>query len=188
MQSYPADKVTHVWRDICIRYERTGVNDKLLRLKFTMLQAQGAPVPKLKFSAACCRALVQFGKYAAEKFLGAGDRCTLMKRGASVLLEVYACLRTGGLQLEERLTEFAEICVELENMKPKVWRVKPKLHPCMELAMTHAAPSASWCYKDEDFGGKIARLSKGRAGIQGPGAESKVILERFCGNQPLPIA
>ena len=74
----------------------------------------------------------------------------------------------------------------MENMKSEVWRVKPKLHLCVELAMTHAAPSACWCYRDEDFGGPVARQCKMRGRWKNLTAYNGHAFDFFFMKNPIP--
>ncbi len=48
----------------------------------------------------------------------------------------------------------------------KLWKIKPKLHLFLELCSVETTkPSLCWNYRDEDFGGSVARLARRRGGL-----------------------
>lgn len=67
------------------------------------------------------------------------------------------------------------------------WRVKPKLHLLQELAeVSGSCPSDSWLYRDEDFGGSLAQMSRRRGGRNAPHNTSAVVLAKFQARYRLP--
>ena len=42
----------------------------------------------------------------------------------------------------------------------RVWRVKPKLHQFLHITDDGGRPAKCWNYRDEDFGGSVARQSR----------------------------
>ena len=59
------------------------------------------------------------------------------------------------------------------------WRIKPKLHLFQELCEAGSCPSTCWTYRDEDFGGTLARLSRRRGGHNRSQGLAKSVLLRF---------
>ena len=45
--------------------------------------------------------------------------------------------------------------------------------------MTSDRPSANWVYRDEDFGGAMARLGRSRGGLKSAPATGETVLNRF---------
>lgn len=95
------------------------------------------------------------------------------------------------LKLHSRL--FALQLVALEKFTlatdpaSKAWKVKPKLHLMQELAEESVSnPSAVWCYRDEDYGGTIARLARSRGGPSPALACSRKVLQTFYANHDVP--
>ena len=68
-----------------------------------------------------------------------------------------------------------------------LWRVKPKLHSMQELCeLTDNKPSQCWNYRDEDFGGTVAKLSRKRGGHNKPHVIGVMVLTKLALRQPLP--
>ena len=68
-----------------------------------------------------------------------------------------------------------------------LWRVKPKLHLMQELCeYTDNRPSQCWNYRDEDFGGTVAKLSRKRGGHNKPHVTGVMVLTKLALRQPLP--
>ena len=69
-----------------------------------------------------------------------------------------------------------------------LWRLKPKLHLFAELTqMSHSCPSLFWTYRDEDFGGFVAGLSRRLGGSNNTAATSFNLLSRFRAKHQLPL-
>ena len=64
--------------------------------------------------------------------------------------------------------------------------MKPKLHLLLELGLEGSNPSSSWTYRDEDFGGSMAHLSRRRGGLLKPLPTSSNLLRRFAIRHRLP--
>ena len=75
---------------------------------------------------------------------------------------------------------------ELEKKAPE-FRIVPKLHFFQELCeMTDINPSLTWCYRDEDFGGSLAAMSRVRGGANRAANIAKSVLLKFCCQHRLP--
>ena len=63
------------------------------------------------------------------------------------------------------------------------WRIKPKMHVFQELVeyqcQSGASPSDFWTYKDEDWGGCVAKMGARRGGNSNPCTIAKKVLTRF---------
>jgi hypothetical protein len=67
----------------------------------------------------------------------------------------------------------------LEFLSPgmKLWKIKPKLHLFLELcSVERTRPSLCWNYRDEDFGGSVARLARRRGGLLSASAFSRNLI------------
>ena len=59
----------------------------------------------------------------------------------------------------------------------KLWKIKPKLHLFLELcSVERTRPSLCWNYRDEDFGGSVARLARRRGGLLSASAFSRNLI------------
>ena len=89
------------------------------------------------------------------------------------------------------LTRHSRTCclltVALEAANKKLWRVKPKMHLFQELCeMQSSSPADSWTYRDEDFGGTLAKVSRRRGGLNSPLGTARSVLQRFAAKHAVP--
>lgn len=151
-------------------YQDGGVQDKLKNFAektFSSEKKRKLP-PKLKGNAASARALVPFGKSLAMEFLNGDDE----KEGAIIaagthLSNCYDALSATNKAfakdaLYESSKKFALQYGALHQAFGGLaaWRPMPKMHMFLELCMEGTEPNKFWCYRDEDFGGSMARQSK----------------------------
>ena len=89
--------------------------------------------------------------------------------------------------LRENSIKFALQYVALEAAADdtKQWRIKPKLHLFLEVCAEGSKPALFWNYRDEDYGGTVAHLSRRRGGLLSVQAFSRNLLERFKIKQPV---
>ena len=151
-------------------YTANGVKDRLVGLKSWGIKAPKKP-PKLKSSAAACRALVPFAHTEAQRLLDATDpRHAAMISASRHLLACYECLHKDSLDWREILPnasrDFAIQCDALRaaSTHPKHWVIKPKMHQFLEMCSSGSKPNMSWTYRDEDYGGSIAQLCRIKGG------------------------
>ena len=181
-------RVAQLWGRVQEYYERRGIQDRLQNLTPSMLHAQGK-WPKLRCSAAQCRALVDFGME-ISRLLDAGSPA---EEAASVgmkhLHTCYQCLSEEVIFSKELLTDssfkFAQQYVALEDRNGRAWRVKPKLHLFLELCIEGGKPATCWTYRDEDWGGSVAKMARRRGGLLSTAAFSSNVLNRFRMQQPV---
>ena len=83
---------------------------------------------------------------------------------------------------------FALQYVSLRNAHaddPKAWRIKPELHMFLELCSEGPHPAKFWNYRDEDWGGSVARMARRRGGELHALTFSTNVLSRFKVQQPV---
>ena len=176
------EKVNTLWGLMQHFYQTNKSTDRLQGLSPGMLKAAGKH-PKLRSQAAVCRCLVPFGKQLAEQFLdGEGAEESTARHCANLLHQCYQCLRSGdSVLLKSSSTRFALLFCDLQKLDAKAWRVKPKLHMWLELcAEPGGLPTTCWTYRDEDFGGGAAGLSRRRGGGLTPQGFSRNLVNRFA--------
>jgi hypothetical protein len=180
-------RCARLWAEIQTWYAARRVQDKLTNLVPTMISKRGASA-KLRGSAAQVRALVPFARERAATLLGAEPMDEAAKVAAEQLGRCYDCLSADapnrGISLEAAARAFALQLVALEraSTSPWRWRVKPKVHLFLELAMEGpegGAAAANWTYRDEDWGGTAARLARRRGGALRPTLVSRNLLLNF---------
>ena len=174
-------------------YQEAGVTDRLVGLRSWGIRAPKKS-PKLKSSAAACRALVPFTHVKCVEYLDAADPVEgAIILASAALKECYDCLSDDAENWSDRLLraseDFALQCDALRVAagESNTWVIKPKMHHFIELCSSASKPSLSWTYRDEDYGGSIAQLCR----IKG-GAWSKVssycsrVLLLFKTQNPVP--
>ena len=149
---------------------------------------------KLRASAAQVRALVPFGQALAEELLSDEVPAERALKAAAVHLNtVYMTLSESFVfQTDtaiEHSTKFALQYVALHDFfhpyDDRQFRIKPKLHLFLHLCHDGCRPARYWNYRDEDWGGSVARFSRRKGGLLSAGAMSTNVLERFAANQPM---
>ena len=77
----------------------------------------------------------------------------------------------------------------LAESLPNMWRLKPKMHLLQELCEMReqpSNPSLFWTYRDEDFGGSIAHISRRRGGKNSSSSTATSVLDRFIAQTVVP--
>ena len=160
-------------------------------MKLTMFR-QGKKGYKLRGKASEVRGLINFAKLLADDVLSAADpvEATVL-HGTSLLKQCYDHL-SGAVPLGTLATSCRQFCILFKamedlNLGPKCWKVKPKAHLLCELCeFTADRPSATWCYRDEEFGGTLANLSRVRGGAVTPLAVGRNVLLKYMTFNRLP--
>ncbi|CAE7224502.1 unnamed protein product [Symbiodinium sp. CCMP2592] len=154
-------------------YSANNVGSQLGELKPTMLKGKGKPYPKLRAKAAESRALVPFSEILAQAVLVPEEPFdNMLMKAASSFARCYDQLSKDSFQpatLAQEAFEFASRYVDLnkeaERLGMKLFKIKPKLHMFLEFSYCcTCSPSANWCYRDEDFAGKVAMAAFPRGG------------------------
>ena len=181
---------TALWEKVQAYYRRRDVQDRLQNLTPLMIK-QEKKSPKLRSSAACCRALIGFGKELADELFMAGPSPVeeAVRVGMHHLYMCYQCLSNTVIFSQELLRDssfrFAQQFCALDTMNRDLWRVKPKLHLFLELCIEQGRPTTCWTYRDEDWGGSVAKMSRRRGGLLSTAAYSSNLLDRFKMQQPM---
>lgn len=166
-------------------YKTNGVTDRLQKLKLSMFKRE-KKAPKLRAKAAEARALVPYAVVAAEKWLTAGTQLHLaIIQAAKHLSSCYDNLNPQTFNPDNLRTSSRLFCLQYAALQSfhvgtNKWRMKPKFHLFQELCeMSKACPSASWTYRDEDFGGTAASYIRRRGGPAPIHLAALSLLDRF---------
>lgn len=172
-------------------YSAYDIKDKLPRLTPQMIQQSKKP-PKLRGSAACCRALVPFAARIARTELDRNNAKELaMISAAESLQRCYECLAPDPARPEGFLKQHSILfaqqykALSLHAANDLDWRMKPKFHIWLELCSENSCPSRFWCYRDEDYGGTVAALAHSRGGASNAHAMSIRLVDLFRIKQPM---
>ena len=146
---------------------------------------------KLRGKAAEVRGLVGFSVEFAQKYLSKDNplEATVLQ-GTMLLASCYNCLSKSACldSLPDSARKFCVVWKALaDSSEDPKWRIKPKAHLFCELAeYTADRPSDTWCYREEEFGGTVAQLSRIRGGKVSPVAICKNVLLKFMCENTLP--
>ena len=197
LDKYPGatkkEKCSELWKDIQEYYSQVEPGSRLDNLKLSMIKQTGK-APKLRARAGEARGLIAFAAEAARtKLSDQSPTEHTAKMCAQHLLACYNCLSKAQFDHEVMKTNsrcFCLLYIALERTAAnnKLWRVKPKLHLFQELCEESGrlCPSDIWGYRDEDFGGSIALLSRRRGGSNTPGSTGLATLQRFYAKHKPP--
>ena len=177
-------------------YEENDVQERLPTLTANMIKKKKAP-PKLRAKAAEARALIPFAKSICERLLDDGDVVEhSIKQMSRHLASLYSTLSGATIFRQDLMAmhcqKFCMLYTGLEerhrDSKHHLFRIKPKFHLMEELCeMTDgAAPSLSWCYRDEDFGGSVAAMAHRRGGKCSVHGVSPNFLKKWAGKFDVP--
>ena len=177
-----------LWKSILCWYKANKVDDKLKALKVNRFQSKSAPA-FLKAGGAVVRKLLPFFVEMAKGWHP--NECTpemfLVKEALDALMGCYQCLSKDGPQnLRVCSIGFALALSKLKALRPSRYAYPPKVHMFLELCSEPGKPSAHWNYRDEDFGGTIARMSHRQGGHDTPLATSLKAVRSFCLKHPPP--
>ena len=165
-------------------YEDEDVPDRLDCLKPTFIESRQGM--KLRTSAAKCRKLVPFVLRLAEELCDLSNPVEeAIYKAAYSLNLVYGALSSrcpdAKTDMKEHSIKFATQYVALHDHlngdDDRLWRIKPKLHFFLHLCSDGGDPSKHWCYRDEDFGGSVAKAARRRGGMSRPMTTSYRVLQ-----------
>ena len=151
------------------------------------------PPPRLKAYGAEARALVPFAKALAHKWLDPGDvfEQTVILAG-DALMACYDCLSHDQIFARDLLKKAQRGVLQLYGgvggqVTPSSVEDQAQnpyfQHMC---EVTESLPRESWTYRDEDFGGFLAGLSRSRGAARSPQAVATRVLTKFVANNPVP--
>ena len=172
------------------------VTARLHTLTEGMIKKQKAP-PKLRGKAAECRALIPFAEFAARKWFDDADpEQATAKQMAIHLNALYGTLSGATIFREDLMREHCRKFMVLYSglsqshggTTAQKWKIKPKFHLVQELCemTTGAIPACSWTYRDEDFGGSVARATRKKGNSVTPSDASRNYLDKFVAQHRLP--
>jgi len=175
-----------LWKECQEYYETHEVQDTVESLEYK--KTKSTLPPKLRSHAAGCRALIRFGYEMAQKYLSDGSPIEQgAKLAAMHLWQCYQSLSQTGAMYKREVFYNSSKAFALQYYALFLavgggvsWRVKPKMHLFLELCCEDAEPNLFWCYRDEDFGGSVAKQAKMRGMWKKLSAFSLHGLNMFC--------
>ena len=189
-----AARVRSLYRRIRSFYERADSESRLDDLTFLMIRKSAASPPKLRAKAGEARALVPFAVELADAFLDDNNPLELSaKQAAKHLKACYDCLhgdRYDSQVMAAHSRKFCSLWVALDAATPSSvsWRVKPKMHLFQEMCEeSQDRPTCTWTYRDEDFGGSLAGMSRRRGGAHTALSTSRAVLQKFMCKYSVPV-
>jgi len=176
-------------------YDRRGVEDRLKVLKLNHFKRATKNTPaKLKGSAAQVRAAIPFVKEIAEEL--ADDSVPVeaaIKVAANHLMHCYQALARSSAACRDEafysssrdfVLQYHALHLAGDGVS---FRSKPKTHMFLEMcSLPGVVPNSCWCYRDEDFGGPIARQSKMRGCWKNLTTYSGHAFDLFFMKNPVP--
>jgi len=176
-------------------YDSMGTPDRLKCLQLKCFKRPKKTQPaKLKGSAAEIRQVMPFVKQMAKKLADPTQpREATMVQCCTHLCHCYQSLSKSSSPVRDEAfysssQAFAAHYHALgETGDGVAWRSKPKMHLFLELCSTPGViPNAFWCYRDEDFGGPIARQCKMRGCWKNLTAYSQHAFDMFFMKNEVP--
>lgn len=186
------ERCANLYQEALAFYDANSVQDRFDCLLPTHFEPKDMPY-KLKGSAAKVRALVPFVWQLAQEMLDISvPKYAAMRQAAFHLKEVYSALSAGHpdpcATMNEHGVKFAVQYVGLHDYlngaDDKAFRIKPKLHLFLHITSDSSLPRLTWTYRDEDFGGSVARMARRRGNLLGCGSTSSTCLARFKTSNP----
>ena len=181
------EKCALLYADYEVYCEDNDVKDRLDALLPTMFEPKDGPY-KMRGSAAKMRAMVPWiYKISVEMLDIRVPQHEAMRQAAYHLDQVYSalskdhpdptgCMKEHGIKFALQYVALHDFCNPLDD---RAWRIKPKMHLFMHLTSDSSIPRLFWTYRDEDFGGTVARLARRRGNLLKCSSTSKAALEKF---------
>ena len=181
------ERCASLFQEIQAYYEEMGVQDRYDCMLPTFFEPDSGPY-KLRGSAAKIRALVPFVWHLAQEILNIRDpKEATLRQAALHLHEVYNALsadhpdpcphkREHGMKFAIQYVGLHDLCNPGDDLS---FRIKPKLHLFLHICSDDSLPRLTWTYRDEDFGGSVARMARRRGGLLKCGSTSASTLCKF---------
>ena len=179
------DQYSAIFNEMDKYYNEFGVDDRMDCMTPGSIRANGSSGMKLRTSAAKCRKLVPFAYKLALETCDLSDPveqalCT----AADHLNQVYGgltrdCLAADKMMKDESIkfaVQYVALHDHFKELDDRQFRIKPKMHFFLHLCSDGGCPSRAWCYRDEDFGGSVAKAAHRRGGTLSVQATSMKIL------------
>lgn len=174
-------------------YAENGTESCLDDLTPTMIKKDPKSPYKLRSKAAETRGLIPFARALAEELLLDTDPVESSVKKAAVLMDsCYSMLSTSTFSqqiLGESCRQFCLIYVALGDHfdDDYSFKIKPKFHLWQELCLhSSGCPSTAWTYRDEDFGGTVAKLARRRGGKNTALCTARLVLNNFKAKESVP--
>ena len=172
-------------------YKDNKCGSRLDDLTVTMLRKKPSSPPKLRAKAAESRALIPFAKMLAEELLSDHGSEGAAKQAARELALCYDCLSVAVFDRAALATHSRKFCLLYTSLEAVAgdspfWRFKPKFHLWQELCEQDVCPSTCWTYRDEDFGGSVAKWARRRGGHQTAKTAGYLVLNKFRAQHSIP--
>ena len=177
-------------------YEDNAVEDQLKEFlpKTYHSEKKSTRPPRLKGNAASCRALAPFGDLVAREYLSDEDPKEMaMKQAARHLKNCYDSLSDSNhpfsheaLRQSSKAFALQYSALHIAYGSAVLWRPMPKMHMFLELCSMGTEPAKFWNYRDEDFGGSVAKQSRMKGMWKKLSAYSKHALDLFRMKNPAP--
>ena len=184
------ERVSQLQRRLATWYRDNGVQDRVNSLTPTTIKPSIGKWPKLKCSAAALRKIIPFAKALADDLCAGGNAEEATAKAAMAQLHMcYETLRSDApfpaATRRDAGFKFAQLYAGLARLNGDGWRIKPKMHQFLEAVLEGGDPTASWTYRDEDWGGTAAALGRSRGSSQTPSGVSQAILAHFRMHAPI---
>ena len=169
----------------CKKYDDNHVADRIDLLHVNRFWT----TRKLRCSAACMRAMIPFMLKLAEDHLSDADAMELaLKLCCRSLNQCYLSLSERSFLhadvARNQSIVFASSWIALHHYwngrEEQAFRMKPKLHLFLHICSDGSRPRRYWAYRDEDYGGAVARRGRRRGGVLSVSSVSRKVLEKFC--------
>jgi len=186
------EQCASLYAEILAQYKMNGVEDRLDCLFPSLFEHSDGPY-KLRCSAAKARALVPIACNLAQEMLDSRvPKFAAIKQAAFHLSQVYFALSANhpspAATMAEHGLKFAVQYVALHDFcngaDSYAWRIKPKLHLFLHIVSDGTVPRLTWTYRDEDFGGSVARMARRRGNLLSSSCTSLNVLSRFKMENP----
>ena len=185
-------KCAKIFDEMMAYYKEHDISDRFDCLLPTFFEPKDGPY-KMKGGAAKIRALVPFVWQLAQEMLDVSvPKYCALRQAAFHLNEVYSALSEGHpdpcAAMKEHGMKFAIQYVALhDHLHPAddlAFRLKPKLHLFLHITSDNSIPRLTWTYRDEDFGGSVARMARRRGNILKCSSTSGTCLAKFKMSNP----
>ncbi len=186
-------RVQALYRKIRDYYSRHVCDSRLDNLTVTMIRKTAHAPPKLRSKAAETRSLIFFAQELTQELLGHSTFDCTVKQLCIEMNKCYACLTRSSFSSQELSNACKSFCLLYKSLgdatpdDDSLWRMKPKFHLWQELCQhSKSCPSTCWTYRDEDFGGSVAQLSRRRGGGRHVAVTGHLVLNKFRAKHSLP--
>jgi hypothetical protein len=183
------ERCASIYKEMAAYYDANGVEDRFDCLMPTFFDQDKSTSPyKLRGGAAKIRALVPFAWQIAQEMLDMDvPMHSAIAQAAFHLHETYAALSANHPApvdaMKEHGRKFAIQYVALHDFlhpaNDRAFRIKPKMHLFLHITSDDSLPRLTWTYRDEDFGGSVARMARRRGNVLRASSTSKLTLARF---------